>query len=265
MSFFIPAIISSALISLLVSLYGPFVVNRKTSLMGESISHALIPGVSLGIFFGGFKFSSIFLGAFAFLIIYSLLFNLFRRKFSHVEDSLFAVFQVGLLSLGSILMFQLDLNLNFTHILLGNMFSVSYEDLVWISLIAMLLLVSFFALESQLLSYQFDSAFYKAKLNKDALIKFFFDISLGVVLILSLQSLGALLSLGLLIMPSLISMQFAKSIKQVYGVSFLISFVCCLLGLLISYETGWPVGPAIMILVFSLFIIFSALFWKRKL
>lgn len=264
MSFLWPALFSCFVISVLTSIYGPFVISKKTSLMGESISHALIPGVGLGVYFGGPGFLPMFIGAFVSLVLYSVIFNLLRHKFAHVEDSLFAVFQVAMLSIGAILISQLELEINITHILLGNIFAVTWSDFWFVFFVGLLVVFSFLYLKRHLYMYFFDSEHYRALIGTDHLIKFYFDLSLGIVLILSLQTVGALLSLGLLVLPSLTALQLQRNFKTIFIISFALSSLSCVLGLWLSSVLGWPAGPGIVICAFVFFLAGSLFKWEQK-
>lgn len=254
-----PSIGALFIISLLTSLFGSFVIDKKISLMGESLSHAVIPGIALGVLFFGFSFWSLFLGAFLFLVIYSVAMIFLKNKFPHSEDSLFASFQAGSLAIGALLLSNNNLPINISHILLGNIFAVSFEELKNMAIVALIVVALFFYFRKKMLSYFFDTNFYKIK-NKDSkVIQFFFDLSIGVVVIISLQSVGSLLSLGMLVIPSLIALFFAKNFRQTYVIAFLVCFVSSLLGLWISYTFNFSAGPSIITLLFSSLIIVTML------
>lgn len=262
---FLPALGTLVIISLLTSGIGLFVISKKISLIGESISHAVLPGLALAYFLKLHEHSiTLFLFALAFVLIYFLCIHFFETIYPDKKDSLFATLQVGFLALGALFFQFSPVPVQLTDIFLGQIFSISYNDLYFQILVALVLMTVFFINYKKFCLLFFDPQFYQVHLRSKNQTQFIFDIILSATLILSIQSVGSLLALGFLVIPSLIGLAFNKNLKTTMLLALSISLLSSFLGFYISYQWSWSTGPSIMALLFGLFIIISLLKKQRR-
>lgn len=258
LTLFLPALGTLVLISLLTSLVGVFVISKKISLIGESISHAVIPGLALAYLFQVHENSILlFLSALGFVLLYFICIYILETLYPDKKDSLFAVLQVGFLALGALGFQHSPIPIQLTDIFLGNIFSVSLQDFYLNAAITLVVLTVFFIYFKKFCLLFFDPIFFEVHRGAKTTVQFVFDVLLSSALILSIQSVGSLLALGFLVIPSIIALLFNLNLKNTLSAAFFISVITSAVGFFISYQWSLATGPSIIIVMFTLFLIFS--------
>lgn len=258
LNLFLPALGTLVLISLLTSLMGVFIISKKISLIGESISHAVIPGLALAYLFQIHENSILlFLSALGFVLLYFICIYVLESLYPDKKDSLFAVLQVGFLALGALGFQHSPIPIQLTDIFLGNIFSVSIQDFYLNSAITLIVLLVFFVFFKNFCLLFFDPTFFAVHRGAKTTVQFIFDVLLSSTLILSIQSVGSLLALGFLVIPSIIALLFNLNLKKTLVVAFTISISTSAVGFFISYQWSLATGPSIIVVMFTLFLVCS--------
>lgn len=263
--FFIYAVTTSFLLSLVAAPLGVFLTLKRMSLMGDAISHSLLPGMALSLMIFGFSTLGLLLGGLvAGLVVLGLMFWITEKSFLK-DDSVLALIYLTLSSLGIILLSISDVKIDLMHFLFGNILLMPKE---WIYLIAgsgVLVLIGFSLIYKSLIQTIVDPEYSQFLKISESRIKNIFYFLVLWVLILSFYSVGTILALGFLIIPAMIAKLFARAIKKQILLAAFFGWIISFTGILLSFEFNLPTGPSIILFGGLLFLTILPLQRFKKL
>lgn len=245
--------VGGALIGFTNGFLGAFVVLRRLALMADSLSHSLLPGLALGFMLFGFAPAGLFFGALVAALFVALGAQLLARSSRLKEDTALGILYTVAFSLGVVLIAFVKVRVSLMHYLFGNILGLSNTDL-WtaygISLVVVPLLV---ALQRPLLVTLFDPTVAITQGIRVNLLNLVLMICLVLTMIASLQAVGVILLLGLLIAPAATVYLLCDSYPaMLWGGGFLGMFGSCT-GLLLSYWLDLPSGACIVLVLGLIF------------
>lgn len=226
---------------------GTFMVLRRMSLVGDALTHGLLPGIALAFLISGFSIVGLSIGG-----ICAGLTLAFTSQWIHhntrlsIDSSFTAMFLIST-ALGLLILAIFGNHLDLMHVLLGTVLSLSKEGIFWIASISSISLAAITFLYRPLVLRSFDPLFFKSIGGKIPVIDAVFIALVTVNLVSAFQALGTLMALGLLLLPAITARLFAK---QVWTMALYATGLGCLasyLGLLLSYHAACPSGPAIIL------------------
>ena len=249
--FMLRALFISGMIGIICPVLGSYVVIRGMGFMGDAMAHSVLPGIVIALLAG----VSPFLGSVPMSILVAVTVGYLIRSKAVSEDTAFGVLFAGLFSIGLIFISLAGgLAVSVEDILLGQILGVSNSD-IWIAFVltnvVMILLIAF---HRQLIFSGFDPVgSMVAGLNVGAL-NYMFLILLGIAIVVTLQVVGVILVVGLLVTPAaaaqLVIRRFTKS--MMLATSF--GLISAVAGLYISYYFDLPSGPVITLISFVIFL-----------
>ena len=249
--FMLRALFISGMIGIICPVLGSYVVIRGMGFMGDAMAHSVLPGIVIALLAG----VSPFLGSVPMAILVAVTVGYLIRSKAVSEDTAFGVLFAGLFSIGLIFISLAGgLAVSVEDILLGQILGVSNSD-IWIAFVltnvVMILLIAF---HRQLIFSGFDPVgSMVAGLNVGAL-NYMFLILLGIAIVVTLQVVGVILVVGLLVTPAaaaqLVIRRFTKS--MMLATSF--GLISAVAGLYISYYFDLPSGPVITLISFVIFL-----------
>ncbi|MGB8166401.1 MAG: metal ABC transporter permease [Chthoniobacteraceae bacterium] len=245
--------VGGALIGFTNGFLGAFVVLRRLALMADSLSHSLLPGLALGFMLFGFAPAGLFFGALVAALFVALGAQLLARSSRLKEDTALGILYTVAFSLGVVLITFVKVRVSLMHYLFGNILGLSNTDL-WtaygISLVVVPLLV---ALQRPLLVTLFDPTVAITQGIRVNLLNLVLMICLVLTMIASLQAVGVILLLGLLIAPAATIYLLCDSYPaMLWGGGFLGMAGSCA-GLLLSYWLDLPSGACIVLVLGAIF------------
>ena len=254
------AFLACALIGFTNGFLSAFIVLRRLALMADALSHALLPGLAVGIMLFGLAPLSLFSGALVAALLVGLGAELISRSSRVKEETALAVLYTVAFSAGIVLLALSPVRVDLHEYLFGNILGVSNADL-WvtysISCVTITVLVS---LQRPLFLMLFDPAVAATQGVKVSLLNYVLITLLVLSMISSLQAVGVILALGLLVAPAATVYLFSDSCATLFwGGGFVGALGSCA-GLLISYWLNLPAGACIVLLLglmFFLAFIFS--------
>lgn len=253
------AFIGGFIIAVIAPLMGNFVVVRRMSLIGDSLSHVALSGVVLAALLG---FSSL-AGAFFITVLGSVFIFMLREKYRSYEEIALAVIMSGGVALASVLMgFSKNIRGNFLSYLFGSISSVSTEDIGFIIGLSVVI-VSFIGINyHKLISISFDEDAARASGVNVDFINRIFVIIIALSIVVSMRIVGVLLISSMMVVPVAASMNLAKSFRSSIIVSVLIAMISVLSGITLSYYFDLASGGTIVLV--SIVILTLSIFWKRR-
>lgn len=226
---------------------GTFLVLRRMSLMGDAMSHAILPGAAIGFLVAGLSIWSMSIGGLVAGLAVVLLAGLISRTTALREDASLAGFYLISLALGVLIVSMRGSSVDLLHVLFGTILSVTDDALMLIACIASLTLVTLALIYRPLVIECFDPAFLRATTGGGTVYHLIFLILVVVNLVAGFQALGTLMALGLMMLPAAAARFWAGAVWSLCALSIVLAFLSGLIGLLVSYNLSLPSGPSIIL------------------
>lgn len=245
------ALIAALLIGLVSGAVGSFIILRSMSLMGDAISHAVLPGVALSYILG----VNFFAGAMVFGLLAAFLITFIKEKSIVKGDTAIGISFSAFLALGIILISLAKSSTDLFHILFGNILAVQDEDL-WLTLIVSCLVlgaIMVFFKELQLTT--FDPILAKSMGMRVSFYHYLLMGLLTLVSVTAMQSVGTILVVSLLITPAATAYLFAKSLKAMIVIASSLGALASFLGLFLGYTLNLAVGSTIVLTATAIFLL----------
>ncbi|MEQ9668991.1 metal ABC transporter permease [Coleofasciculus sp. G2-EDA-02] len=247
------AIAIAVLLGILGAVVGSYLIVQQMVMIGHVIAHAVLPGLSIA-FFVEEQFLS--LGAFIAGTLSALVVAGIHQRSRVKVDAAMALTLTSFLGLGVILISLLETNqFDLSSILFGDILGVRTSD-VWHTLmitVVILLLTKLFYKE--LLFYTFDPLGAQASGLPVTTMYFGFICAITLTIVASMQTVGVLLVISLLVGPAITAYLLVKELHQMMGLGAIIGVIAGVSGMYLSYYLDLPSGSAIVLVVFSFFIL----------
>ena len=243
------ALITAIVIGIVAGAVGCFIILRGMSLMGDAISHAVLPGVALSYILG----INFFIGAITFGLLASIIITYIKGNSIIKSDTAIGITFSSFLALGVILIGVANSSTDLFHILFGNILAVQDIDM-WISIgvgIAVLLILFF----KQLLITSFDPLLAQAMGMPVSFYHYLLMILLTLVSVTAMQSVGTILIVALLITPAATAYLYANSLKTMILLSSGLGALASVMGLFIGYSFNVAAGSSIVLTSALIFLI----------
>ena len=250
-------------LTLSTSILGTFIVFKRMSLMGEALSHGILPGIALAFMISGLSTLGLTIGGMiAGILVVLLSFTL--SKNAHIpEDSSLTAMYIIFLSIGFLLLSSANSGVHLTHILFGNILAIDTDTLVLIISVSSATLCAMIFLTKPLLYASFDPIFLKLKGYSVSCIQSIFLVLVVLNLVAACQAIGTLMALGVMLLPAITSRILTTNFKHIILLSLLLGLSGNFIGLLTSYHFNLSTGPTI-VLVLGLFFLTSILLRPKK-
>ena len=241
----ITAIASGAMLSTL----GPFTINRNMGFMADAMAHATLPIIAVGVFLG---FSISELGVPAAILI-AVLLGVIIKNTNVGEDTAIGIIFSSFFALGFVLISLLNVTINLEDLLFGQILAVNTSDVYIVVFLLTLVVTIVLLFFKQLLFYSFDPIGAEVKGLNTSFLNYLFLILLSIAIVGSLQTVGIILVLSMLIIPAaaakLVTNTFVTSIK----VSIVFGVASSITGLYLSYFLNLPSGPSMSLVATTIF------------
>ena len=240
---------------------GVFLVLRRMSLMGDALSHAVLPGAAIGFLLGGLSLPAMSLGGFVAGLAVALLAGLVARFTRLKEDSSFAAFYLISLALGVMIVSLKGSNVDLMHVLFGTILAVDDAALVLVAAISSVTLLAFAVIYRPLVVECFDPGFLRANGGGGGLVHLLFLALVVLNLVAGFQALGTLMAVGLMMLPAATARLWARGVGGLIALSMLVALLSGYGGLVLSFAFNLPSGPAIVLSAGALYLL-SLLFGR---
>ena len=226
---------------------GVFLVLRRMALVGDAISHAILPGAALAFLFFGLSLTAMTMGGLGAGLAIAIIAGTLTRFTQLKEDASFTGMYLLSLAAGVLIISVHGNTIDLMHVLFGNVLAIDNSSLLFISCIATLSLLMLAALYRSLIVECFDSAYMHSMDGKGAWVQLAFLVLVVLNLVCAFQALGTLMALGLMVLPAIAARFWARNIDGTILFSMVSSFAAAYIGLLLSYHFNLPSGPAIVL------------------
>ena len=226
---------------------GVLLMLRRMSLMGDALSHAVLPGAAIGFLIAGFSLTAMSLGGFVAGLTVALLAGLVTRFTEQREDASFAAFYLISLALGVLIVSTRGSSVDLLHVLFGTILAVDDASLFLVASIASVSLLTLALIYRPLIVECFDSGFLQSVQARGTVYHLMFLILVVLNLVAGFQALGTLMAVGLMMLPAAAARFWAQEVWSMAAVAATIAVLSGYIGLLLSYHPALPSGPAIIL------------------
>lgn len=253
------ALIVAVLTGIISGVIGTLIMLRGLSMLGDAISHSVVPGVAMAYILG-FNF---FYGAVITGLLSALGIGYIQQKTRVKQDAAIAIILSAFFALGIILISTAASAIDLTKILFGNILAVKTEDM-WISLVVGVIVLAVVALlYKEFIVSSFDPDTAEVYGFRTKALQYLMLGLLTLVTVASMQTVGVVLVIALLITPAATAYLLAKRVSQIMLLAATIGALSSLIGLVLSFALNYPSGPVI-VLVTAFWFLLAMLFAPRQ-
>ncbi len=226
---------------------GVFLLLRRMSLMGDAMSHAILPGAALGYLAFGLSLGAMTAGGIVAGLAVAFAAGLVTRTSVLKEDASLAAFYLLSLAAGVMIVSLRGRNLDLLHVLFGSVLALDDGSLLLIAAIATLTLYGLALLFRPLVLECFDPAFLRAVSRLSPVAHYGFLVLVVLNLVAGFHALGTLMAVGIMILPAATARLWARALPAMLALAVASAFGSSVGGLLVSYHADVPAGPAIVL------------------
>lgn len=245
------AIWVSAFVGLVCAVLSCYVTLKGWSLMGDAVSHAVVPGVvvsyALGIPFA--------IGAFAFGFGATVAIGYIKSKTRLKEDAVIGVVFTGFFAFGLVLVTKIPSNIDLFHILFGNVLGISQQDIIQTVIAGTITLAVILLRRKDLLLFCFDPNHAKAIGLNTQLMYYTLLSVLALTIVTALQTAGIILVVAMLVTPGATAYLLTDRFDRMLMISVAASVISCVLGTYFSYHFDVSTGGSIVVLLTVFFVL----------
>lgn len=253
------AFFASFLLCIAIGIIGSLMLINRSHFIAASIAHGSYGGIGIGVYFG----FSILLCTTLFALFLALVLAFITYRYKDRSDTLIGVIWAVGMSVGIIF---IDLapgyNVDLMGFLFGDILMISNEDLIFMVLVDLLLIVSILLLYHRFLAISYDRDFAIIQGLRVKTIYTFLMILMALTVVMSIRSVGLILVIALFSIPPFVAEKFTTNLKQMMILSMFLAFWFCLGGLFLSYYLDLSTTPSIIVVAAVFF--FASLFYKQK-
>lgn len=243
------ALVIAFLLGILCSVMGSYLIVQRQGILGDVIAHAVLPGIAIALYFG----IDIFLGAFISGTFSTFVIAWIESQSRVKVDAAMALVFSGFLALGIMLISVLKSKVDLHHFLFGDILGVTTEDVIRTLIITVITLFLVKICYKELLFYTFDPLGAQASGLPVNIIKFGLTAAITLTIIASMQAVGVVLVISLLIGPGVTAYLLVKELHQMMFLGSAIGIIGSVGGLYISYYQNVPSGASIVLVICGLF------------
>lgn len=259
------ALFTSIIVGVISGVIGSFIILRGMALMGDAISHAVLPGVAISFMLNiNFFYGAVFTG-----LLTALGIGYVNQNSRIKSDSSIGIVFTAAFALGVILIAKAQTAQDLTQILFGNVLAVTNADMYLTLSIGIIVLLIVFLFYKELLITSFDETMAKVYGLPTKFIYYVIMTLLTLVTVASLKTVGVVLVVAMLITPAATAYLLTNRLSTMIGLAALFGVLSSIIGIYISFKYNLQTGPLIVLVAtafFALAFYFSpnqGLLWRK--
>ncbi|TLX57681.1 zinc ABC transporter permease subunit ZnuB [Stutzerimonas nosocomialis] len=257
--FLLNALLAGLALALVAGPLGSFVVWRRMAYFGDTLSHAALLGVALGLMLDVSPTLAVTVGC----VLLAVLLVTLQQRQPLASDTLLGILAHSTLSLGLVtLSFMKDVRIDLMGYLFGDLLAVGPTDLAWILGGSAMVLAMLVPLWRPLLAMTVHEELAKVEGLPVAATRLALMLLIAVVIAVAMKIVGVLLITSLLIIPAAAAQRHARTPEQMAAGASALGILAVCLGLTMSWYQDTPAGPSIVVSAAALFLLSFA--WPRR-
>jgi manganese/iron transport system permease protein len=259
------ALIAAIMVGAVCSVLSCYLVLKGWSLMGDAISHAVLPGIVLSFVLG----LPLAVGAFAAGLGCAVATGYLRENSRIKEDTVMGIVFSGMFGFGLVLFTHVETDQHLNHILFGNLLGVTSRDLVEIGVIAGFTLMTVLVKRRDFLLYCFDPQHAQVIGLPVRALHYGLLVVLSLTIVAAIKAVGIILVVAMLIAPGAIAYLLSNRFERMLLIAAAVAIVSSIVGTLVSFHIDGATGPCIVLTqaaVFVLALLFTTVDgkWRQK-
>ena len=239
------ALLAILLVTPLFGLLSTMVVSNRMAFFSDSLGHGAFTGTAIGVLLG---VVSPLVSLVAFSILFALCITYIKNKSTASTDTIIGVFSSTAIALGLMIMTAGGGFNKFSSFLIGDVLSITEEDLQALALVFLLVIGGWALLYNKLLVLSINSSFARSRGIETFWVEGMFAAILAVVVSISIQWVGILIINALLVLPAAAARNVTNNVKQYHAVSIGIALLTGISGLILAYYFNMAAGATIVVL-----------------
>lgn len=276
-SFAFKALLVSSLVGVMCGVLGAFIVLRNMSMIGDALSHAILPGIVVAAMIVGYSTIGFFVGAVVAGLVAALAITWIQQNLRTRNDAAIGIvftcmFAIGVVGI-SYISKNHSMHLDLKDFLFGNVLGISREDVYLTVFVAIYVLLSIVGLYRYLQASTFQPVVARTMGIPTRAIHYYLMLLMSLVVVSALRSVGVILVVAMLITPSSTALLLTNRLRWVLVLSGVLGACAAMLGLVLSVIWSSPPGP-MMAIVATVFYALAGLFspkygilsryWQRR-
>ena len=253
------ALLALLLITPLLGMLGTMAVDNKMAFFSDALGHSALTGVALGVVLG---MESQMLSMLIFGVFWAALITFVKHHSKMSADTIISVFSSTSIALGLVVLSRGGAFARYSSVLVGDVLSVTPGDLLALLITLLVTLAAWLLLFNPLMITSINSPLARSRGIRSRLTEYGFTILVAVAVMVSIRWVGVMLINSLLILPAAASRNVARNAAGYMRLSVLISMVCGVCGLVLSYYLDTSAGAAVVLLCAAVY--FVTLPLRRK-
>jgi ABC-type Mn2+/Zn2+ transport system permease subunit len=249
--FMVDAMIVGVAVGAVCSVLSCYLVLKGWSLMGDAISHAVLPGIVIAYAIG----LPLAVGAFTSGLLCAVLTGFIKANSRVKEDTVMGVVFTGLFAFGLVLFTKIKSDLHLDHILFGNILGLESGDLRDTLIVAGITLAIILALRRDLLLYCFDSGHARTIGLRTGMLYYLLLSLLAVTIVVSLKAVGIILVIAMLVTPGCIGYLLTDRFNRMLVIAATTAVASSFLGVYVSFFLNASTGACIVLLQAAVFLV----------
>jgi manganese transport system permease protein len=249
--FMVKAIFVSALVGMVCAALSCYMTLKGWSLMGDAVSHAVLPGVAVAYMLN----IPLAIGAFVFGVGSVIAIGFIKAQTRIKEDTVIGLVFTGFFALGLVLISKVRSSIDLTHILFGNVLGIADADIVQTVIISGITLVILSILRKDLMLFCFDSTHARSIGLNTTFLYYVLLSLLSLTAVAALQTVGIILVVAMLVTPGATAYLLSDRFDIMMLIAMASGIFSSVMGTYISYHIDGSTGGCIVVLQTLLFLI----------
>jgi ABC-type Mn2+/Zn2+ transport system permease subunit len=249
------------MVGLVCAVVGAFVVLRGMAFFGDALAHAILPGLALGYLISGAGRGQLFWWGLLAALVSTLVIGAIGKSTRIRPDTAIGIVYAGMFALGVVLISTVqNYSADLTHLLFGDVLSVSPADLLLTAVAGSLVLLVILLFYKEFLVLSFDPLLAATLRLPARVLEYLLLFLIAMTIMVSLQTVGVILMVAMLVTPGATAYLLTRRLPAMIALAALIATTCGLAGLYLSFYIGLSSGAAIVLLCTLVFV----LVWGAK-
>ncbi|GAA5099517.1 metal ABC transporter permease [Wohlfahrtiimonas larvae] len=257
------ALYAAIIIAIVCALFSCFLVLKGWSLIGDAISHAVLPGIAVAYLIG----IPFIVGAFISGIFCSFATGFIKNNSRIKEDTVMGILFSGMFAIGIIMVTKIHTNIHLSHILFGNILGITQNEFIFTVVISIIISAVILLKLKDFILFCFDATQAKVVGLPVTFLHYLLLSMLSLTIVTTLQAAGIVLVIAMLISPGITAFLLTKRFELMLIIAVLVSVTASVIGTIISYHLDADTGPSIVIvqaIIFVLAYILSLILRAKK-
>ena len=226
---------------------GVFLMLRRMSLIGDALSHAILPGVAVAYLASGLSLAAMTLGGLVTGLAVALMSGLIARATTLKEDTSFAAFYLLALAAGVVIVSLEGADDELLHILFGDALALDREAVIFLAIVASVSVAVLTLIYRPLVMECVDPTFLRSVSRAGGVAHLTFLMLMVLNMVAGFRTLGTLMVIGVMIVPAAAAQFWAREVPGMIATAVGIGIASCWIGLAAAYRLDLPSGPCVVL------------------